>query len=129
MNTEAITNVRVSRSVGRYNFANPSEEQVCLSVIFTIDGTKHVIEDTVEPHSEHDCEDEDVTEMVEAIARSVERYLYSSRRDKTRASIAVFRENEEAIRREYAKTMAARYQRLAYQHARTAQAYLFEAAA
>lgn len=124
-----VTAASALRRVGRFNFLNEAEESAAISVSFTIDGIRHVVEDTVPVGSEWDCADEDITETIDAIERSYGRYLVSTSREKARETIALFRANETSIRAAYARSMASKYQRLAAHHHRLAAAYLNDALA
>lgn len=124
-----ITNVSVSRSIGRYNWANTTEVQAQISVQFTLDGARYVISDLVEPDSQHDYDGEDISDAVDHISNSIDRYWISTGRDETKAKIKLFWENEAAIRKAYATYQAKKYQRLAARNADLARTYLDEAMA
>lgn len=124
-----ITNVSVSRAVGRYNWANTAEVQAQISVQFTLDGARYVISDLVEPDSRHDYDGEDISDAVDHISNSIDRYWISTGRDETKAKIKLFWDNETAIRKAYATYQAKKYQRLAARNADLARTYLAEAMA
>lgn len=124
-----ITNVSVSRQVGKFNWANPKEEQAQISVQFTLDDVRYVISDLVEPDSEHDYDGDDISDAVDHISNSIDRYWISTGRDVTKAKIEIFWKYEAAIRKAYATYQAKKYQRLAARNADLARAYLDEATA
>lgn len=124
-----VTNVSVSRTVGKYNWANTAEVQAQIIVQFTLDGARYVISDLVEPDSQHDYEGDDVSDAVDHISNSIDRYWISTSRDETKAKIKIFWDNETAIRKAYAAYQAKKYQRLAARNADLARAYLDEAMA
>ena len=124
-----ITNVSVSRTVGKFNWANTAEVQAQISVHFTLDGARYVISDLVEPDSQHDYDGDDISDAVDHISNSIDRYWINTSRDETKAKIKLFWENEVAIRKAYATYQAKKYQRLAARNADLARTYLDEALA
>ena len=122
-----IEGARFLRAEGRYNLCDTSERSANLVVQFTIDGQRYTISDTVEIGGEHDYDGEDITDAVDMIEQAIARYLYSSKREETAQNIALFRENEDAIRRVYAASQATKYQKMAARNARLAMTYLDEA--
>ena len=105
----------ISRTVGSYNWANPSEKQAQLIVRFEVDGKTYGISDTVEPDSRDDFDpsDIDIVDAVDHIERTIKRYWISTSRDETLAKIAVFRAHQSAIRKEWLLIEATRCQRKA----------------
>ncbi len=124
-----ITNVSVSRTLGKFNWLNTAEVQAQIYVQFTLDGERYVISDLVEPDSQHDYDGEDISDAVDHISNSIDRYWVSTDREKTREKIKLFWENEAAIRKAYATYQAKKYQRIAARNADLARTYLDEAMA
>lgn len=124
-----ITDVSFRRHVGKYNWADPSEEGAQIIVAFSIDGEKHSISDVVEPGSRHDYDGGDISDAVDTLSNALDRYWISTGRDKMRETIKLFWANEARIRKAYAASEAIRYQRLSAHNASLARRLLDEAMA
>lgn len=124
-----VSNVQVRRHVGKYNLANMSEEGAQIVVRFMVDGKIYSISDVVETGSQHDYEGDDISDAVDAISNSIERYWICTGRKETQEKIAFFWKHEALIRKAYAASQARGYQRLAAQNSKLARQYLDEAMA
>ena len=122
-----ITNVSLTRHVGRYNWADPSQEEAQIVVRATIDGQQYALSDTVYPDSEWDFHGDDISDAIDAIEAAKGRYLFYSGREEFAQRLTIFRAHEQEIRKAYALSQAAYYQRRARETAKLAQAWLWEA--
>ncbi|QIG74555.1 hypothetical protein EVC10_047 [Rhizobium phage RHph_Y25] len=124
-----ITNTTVSRREGAFDWAHPSEKQAEIHVSFSIDGERYSICDTVEIGSQFDYDGDDISEAVDAIDCALDRYWISTSRDKTKANIAVFKANEQVIRKSHAASLARHWQKRAADASKRARAFMDEATA
>ncbi|KAB2792567.1 hypothetical protein F9K96_05340 [Brucella anthropi] len=122
-----ITDVSIHRHVGRFNWADPSQEEAQVIVRATIDGVKYALSDTMEPDCEYDYRGEDVIEAIDALEAAKGRYIFYSGRKEFEEKLALFRLHETEIRKAYALSRAVFYQRRAEEMSRLARAYLDEA--
>lgn len=124
-----VSKTVVRRSEGNYDWAHPAERQAQIVVSFALDGEQYTICDTVEIGSQFDYDGDDISDAVDAIDCALDRYWISSQRDKLKATIAIFKANETAIRKEHASQLARHWQKRAAEASRKAMAFMDEAAA
>lgn len=122
-----ITDVSINRHVGRYNWANPTQEEAQIVVRATIDGVKYALSDTVEPDSRYDYQGDDIIEAIDALEASMGQYLFNSRKKEFDEKLALFRNYENEIRKAYAISRAKYYQRRSAEMSSLARAYIEEA--
>jgi len=106
----------VTRQVGSYNWANASEKQAQISVVFEdADGKRRSISELVEPEGlfDFDPTDIDIVDAVDLIEKAIENWWISTSREEKRAVIAMFRERQTAIRKEWLLSKAVQYQKAA----------------
>ena len=123
-----ITDVRISRTEGSFNWCEPSKKEAQIVVRATIDGKVIALSDCVEIDSTYDYQGDDIIEAIDAIECAIARYLFYSGKQEFIEKLTVFRANETAIRKAYALTQAKSYQAKAKRAAEIARAYLDEAA-
>lgn len=86
-------NVYYGKTLGRYNFADPSEKQWQLYLYTSFGNFSETFPADEEPETE-DCLPSEILDLIEA---RLKKYLISTRREETLAKMAVVREHASEI--------------------------------
>lgn len=122
-----ITDVSIHRHVGRFNWADPSQEEAQVIVRATIGGVKYALSDTMEPDGQYDYQGDDIIEAIDALEAAKGRYIFHSGKKEFEEKLALFRAHEPEIRKAYALSRAKHYQRQSSEMAKLARLYLEDA--